>query len=70
MPAKRNVATMTEQLRRALAERKESLRAIDRATGVKYPAMIRFLRGEQSLRLDKADALAAYFGIEVRRKGR
>jgi hypothetical protein len=32
---------------------------------------MRFLRGEQSLRLDVADKLAAYFGLElVRRKRR
>jgi hypothetical protein len=31
---------------------------------------MRFLRGEQSLRLDMADKLAAYFGLELRVKGK
>ena len=54
---------MTELLRKALAEA-ESLRAIERATGVKRQSMMKFLRGEQSLRLDKADILAEHLGIE------
>jgi len=56
--------SMTEALRDALSKA-ESLRAIDRATGVKHPSMIKFLRGDQSLRLDMADKLAAYFGIKI-----
>jgi plasmid maintenance system antidote protein VapI len=61
--------TMTDQLREALAEA-ESLRAIERATGVKRQSMMKFLRGEQSLRLDKADKLAKHFGVESRRAKR
>lgn len=61
--------TMTELLRQALAE-SESLRAVERATGVKRQSMMKFLRREQSLRLDKADILAEYFGIDVKRKGK
>ncbi len=64
----RSRRTMTELLREALAEA-PSLRAIERATGVKRQSMMKFVRREQSLRLDKADALAAYFGIQVK-KGR
>lgn len=60
---------MTELLRRALNE-SESLNAVDKATGVKRQAMTKFMRGEQSLRLDMADKLAAYFGIECRMKGK
>jgi len=61
--------TMTELLRAALAEA-ESLRGVERATGVKNPSLVRFLHGDQSLRLDKADVLAAHFGIESRRTRR
>lgn len=61
---------MTELLRQALSEA-ESLRAVERATGVKNPSLVRFVRGDQSLRLDMADKLAAYFGIEcTRRRGK
>jgi plasmid maintenance system antidote protein VapI len=58
-------ATMTELLRKALSEA-ESLRAVAIATGVQDASLVRFVSGRQSLRLDKADKLAAYFGIECR----
>ena len=59
--------TMTELLRDAINEA-ESFRAVERATGVKRQTTMKFVRGEQSLRLDMADKLAAYFGIESRRE--
>ena len=64
---------MTEALRRAVKDSGESLYAICKATGLNEDALSRFMRGQQSMRLDLADKLAGYFGIEVRptpRKGR
>lgn len=58
---------MTELLRAALAEA-PSLREVERETGVKRQSMMKFLRGEQSLRLDIADRLADYFGVLVTRR--
>ncbi len=58
---------MTELLRQALNQAK-SFQAIERETGVVRQSLMKFARGEQSLRLDKADILAEYFGIDVRRK--
>ena len=58
---------MTELLRQALNQTK-SFKAIERDTGVLRQSLMKFARGEQSLRLDKADILAEYFGIDVRRK--
>lgn len=58
----KNQPTMTDLLRAALNEAK-SLRAVERATGVKNQSLSKFLNGEQSLRLDMADKLAAYFQI-------
>ena len=60
---------MTELLREALTGC-ESFQAVERATGVKRQSLMKFARGEQSLRLDMADRLAHHFGIECRRKGR
>ena len=61
---------MTELLRQALSEA-QSLYAVTKATGVPKASLIRFLRGDQSLRFDMADKLAAYFGIvAIRRTGR
>jgi len=67
MASRKRKQTMTELLRKALHEA-DSLRAIERATDVKRQSMMKFMAKETSLRLDKADVLAAYFGIEVRRK--
>jgi transcriptional regulator with XRE-family HTH domain len=56
---------MSEALRRAILRSKTPLMSLEQATGVKRASIMRFLRGETSLRLDKADALAAYFGLEL-----
>ena len=64
--------TMSDVLKRAITESGLAHIAIERATGVKRASIMRFMRGEQSLRLDLADRLAAFFGLELRskRKGR
>jgi plasmid maintenance system antidote protein VapI len=63
--------TMSDALRKAIANSSLAHIAIERATGVKRASIMRFMRGETSLRLDMADKLAAYFGLELRkRKGR
>lgn len=68
MPAKRKTYdTMTEALRDAIAESELSFKALERETGVLRQSLMKFVRGEQSLRLDAADKLAHYFGIETRR---
>ena len=48
----------------------ESLREVEMLTGVNRLSLARFLNGEQSLRLDNADRLAEFFGIEHRMKRR
>ena len=58
--------TMTELLRKSLAD-VESVRAVARATGLCNESLLRFKRGDTSLRLDLADRLAEYFNIESRR---
>jgi transcriptional regulator with XRE-family HTH domain len=60
---------MTTLLRRALRN-STTLSEVERATGVKRQSLAKFMRGEQSLRLDLADRLAEYFGFEVRKKGK
>ncbi|MBK9129161.1 MAG: helix-turn-helix transcriptional regulator [Phycisphaerales bacterium] len=61
--------TMTDLLRAALADA-PSLNSVAVATGVAKASLIRFLRGDQSLRLDMADRLAAHLGIKCRRTRR
>src|SRR5687768_10501881 len=56
---------ITGALKRAIAESGMAHIAIERATGVKRQSIMRFMRGERSLRLDMADRLAAHFGLEL-----
>lgn len=58
-------ATMTETLRRAIADSGLPMLTIATEAGVERTSLIRFARGDQSLRLDVADRLAEYFGLEL-----
>jgi len=69
--------TMTDILRTALNEAVNggsSFRQVERETGIVRQSLMPFARGEQTLRLDKADLLAEYFELELKpatkRKGR
>jgi plasmid maintenance system antidote protein VapI len=59
-------------IREAIEAGRTSYKALERETGVTRASIMRFVRGSQSLRLDMADRLAAFFGLELRakRKGR
>ena len=64
-------ATMTEVLRRAIDESGLPTLTIANEAGIARASLIRFIRGEQSLRLDIADKLADYFDLELTpRKGK
>jgi plasmid maintenance system antidote protein VapI len=52
-------------LRRRIVESGLSLARLARATGVERMSISRFVRGEQSLRLDMADRLAVFLGLEL-----
>lgn len=61
--------TITEVLRQRLIAEVDSgvsLREIETETNVIRQSLARFIREEQSLRLDMADRLAAYFGLELK----
>jgi transcriptional regulator with XRE-family HTH domain len=62
--------SMTDLLKQAITNSGRTFTDIERATGVQRASLLRFMRGETSLRLDKADDLAEYFGIESRLKGK
>jgi plasmid maintenance system antidote protein VapI len=69
-------ALISGLLRRAIAQAVEHGRTnyltLERETGVARASIRRFVNGERTLRLDMADRLAVYFGLELRvkRKGR
>ena len=64
-PRKRQPITMTERLRQAINDCPLPFQALERETGVTRQALMRFARSESSIRLDFADKLAAYFGLEL-----
>jgi plasmid maintenance system antidote protein VapI len=63
---------ISDLLRRTILEAIEAGRtnykALERETGVVRASIMRFVKGTQSLRLDVADRLAAFFGLELRPK--
>jgi plasmid maintenance system antidote protein VapI len=61
--------TMTETLREAIVAREIPLLRLEQLTGVPRMSLSRFVRGTRSLRLDVADKLAAYFDLELRKRG-
>ena len=64
---KRN--TMTDVLRDRLnreIDGGKSFRAIEQASGVLRQSLMPFARSEASLRLDMADMLADYYGLELK----
>ena len=59
--------TITEKLLNAIRQSGQSLYAIAQATGIDKAALGRFVAGKQSLRLDRADKLAAHFGLVLKK---
>jgi len=57
--------SLTERLRQAIRESGESYNALSRATGLAVPVISRFAKAERSLKIESADKLAAYFGLEL-----
>jgi hypothetical protein len=72
MPRHQNVTDTLRLALNAAIDGGETFRSVERATGVIRQSLMPFARGEQTLRLDKADLLAEYFGLELKpskRKG-
>ncbi len=65
---RKNYNTMTKALRNAIAESEMSFKALERETGVLRQSLMKFAAGEQTIRLDSADTLAEYFGIQITRR--
>jgi plasmid maintenance system antidote protein VapI len=63
---------LRQAIGQAIEDGRTSYKALERETGVTRASIMRFVRRTQTLRLDMADRLAAYFGLELRakRKGR
>ena len=69
MPAKRHTYdTLTDALLEAIAESELSFKALERETGITRQSLMGFAKGERTIRLDAADTLADYFGIQITRR--
>ncbi len=61
--------TLTDTLRQAIADSELPFIELERQTGVLRQSLMKFVRGEQTLWLDAADKLAAFFELDlVKRK--
>lgn len=61
---------MADALKKAIAECELPYLRLEKETGVLRQNLMNFMGGRTSLRLDNADKLAVYFGLEVtKRKG-
>jgi plasmid maintenance system antidote protein VapI len=58
---------ITDLLRRTIIESEIPLLKLEKETGVQRASIRRFVQRENSLRLDMADKLAAYFGLALAR---
>ena len=56
---------LTAALKKAIVGSGLSFQALESETGVLRQSLMKFVRGQQSLRLDIADKLAAYFGLAL-----
>jgi plasmid maintenance system antidote protein VapI len=56
---------ITNALRRAILDSGMPYLALERETGVARSSIQRFVDGQRTLRLDMADRLAAFFGLEL-----
>jgi hypothetical protein len=63
---------ITRVLREAITDSGLSFKRLEKETGVLRQSLMKFARGQQSLRGDLMDRLAMFFGLELRpkRKGR
>jgi len=62
MPTK---MTITETLRKAIADSGLSFKALERESGVVRQSLMKFARRERYMRGDQLDKLADYFGLEL-----
>jgi transcriptional regulator with XRE-family HTH domain len=60
--------TMTEVIKAAIERSGLTRYRIATDTGIGETSLMRFMRGETSLRLDRADVLAEYLGLELTKR--
>jgi transcriptional regulator with XRE-family HTH domain len=56
---------LADALLELIAASGKSYPELEKATGLHRASIMRFAQGERTLRLDRADALARYFGLRI-----
>ena len=64
---KTHPSPISDLLRQSITESEMLYQQLEKETGVCRSSIQRFVDKRQSLRLDVADKLAAYFGLELQR---
>ena len=65
MTKRKPKAPLTDPLRQAIVDSGLPLLRLANETGIARASLIRFVRGDTSIRLDIADKLAVYLGLEL-----
>ena len=68
MSKSKSTSTLTDTLRTAIEQSGVTQYRIAQDTSILATSLSRFMRGETSLRLDKADVLAEYLGLELTKR--
>jgi hypothetical protein len=69
--ASKDQQPIADALRKAIADSGLNFKALERETGVLRQSLMKFVRGEQSLRGDLMDKLAVFFDLQlVKRKSK
>jgi plasmid maintenance system antidote protein VapI len=61
---------MAETLRKLIERTGKPVTTVARESGIPQPVLHRFMHRERDLTLRSADKLLAYFGLELRARGR
>ncbi len=66
MPMRKNTKqTLTDQLRRAVADSGRTLGELARDTGIDKSALSRFVNGERGLSMEGINAIGDYLGLRI-----
>lgn len=68
MNAPKRKSPVTDLLRRTIAKSGIPYHQLECETGVKRASILRFMCGDQSMRLDLAERLMVYFDLELRKR--
>jgi transcriptional regulator with XRE-family HTH domain len=59
--------SISDRLKQAISQA-GTLYSVAKGSGVTHPSLLRFMSGERDIRLETADKLAAYLGLELQPK--